>query len=236
MSLEDAFPRAPDVEGDPSGEPPPSTPQPTELPPELKSVPDAELRKVLKAARASALRKTKSLPEAKVLVSDVFIKLTTTRRWDPQKAPLLPYFLLVLDSEFKNRVSSAAPEREEIMRVVLGVATVLGVFGVVSRPRCASCSRHGRLPTGTRGFAFDDSCVLLSTRPTRSSGSGALTEACARSSRSSSLTRLSRRRLRGSSLSTSTGQRSSSLNSASDSGGRERTLPTCWQACRGQCW
>jgi DNA-directed RNA polymerase specialized sigma24 family protein len=116
VSPEDALPPTADVEGDPSGETPPSTPQPMELPPELKSVPDSELRRVLKAARAVALRKTKSLPEAKVLVSDVFIKLTTTRRWDPQKAPLLPYFLLVLESEFMNRVTSAAPEHENTAR------------------------------------------------------------------------------------------------------------------------
>ena len=91
LSSEDALSHTADVEGDPSGEPPPSTPQPTEVPPELKAVPDSELLEVFEAARAVALRKTKSRVEADVLVSDVFIKLTTTRRWDPQKAPLLPY-------------------------------------------------------------------------------------------------------------------------------------------------
>jgi DNA-directed RNA polymerase specialized sigma24 family protein len=114
LSSEDALSHTADVEGDPSGEPPPSTPQPTEVPPELKAVPDSELLEVFEAARAVALRKTKSRVEADVLVSDVFIKLTTTRRWDPQKAPLLPYFLLVVESEFLNRVTSAAPEREDL--------------------------------------------------------------------------------------------------------------------------
>lgn len=76
------------------------------------AVPDSELCQVLEVAQAAAFRKTKSRAEANVLVSDVFIKLTTTRRWNPQKSPLLPYFLLVLESEFLNRVTSAAPERE----------------------------------------------------------------------------------------------------------------------------
>jgi len=103
----------PDVEGDPGGEPP--SPEPMEWPPELSSVPDKDLREILDDATEYAFKKTKSLPEADVLVSDVFHKLTTTRRWDPTKTKSLrKYVLFVVKSEFLNRMTSAEPEREEL--------------------------------------------------------------------------------------------------------------------------
>jgi len=103
------FAPTPEFEGDPSAEPPPA---PMKMPPELASVPKRELREILRAARSFAITKTKSRAGAAVLVSDVFMKLVTTRRWDPTKAPLQKYFLFVLKSEFSNQVTSAAPERE----------------------------------------------------------------------------------------------------------------------------
>jgi DNA-directed RNA polymerase specialized sigma24 family protein len=105
------FAPTPDFDVDPSAEPPPSM-APMEMPPELASVPDRELREILRAARAYAFTKTKSRTGADVLVSDVFMKLMTTRRWDPTRAPLQKYFLFVIKSEFSNQVTSAAPDRE----------------------------------------------------------------------------------------------------------------------------
>jgi DNA-directed RNA polymerase specialized sigma24 family protein len=108
--VEDLAP-TPDFEGDPSAEPPPSA-APMKMPKELASVPDRELREILRAARAYALTKTKSRVGADMLVSDVLMKLMTTRRWDPTRAPLQKYFLFVIKSEFSNQITSAAPERE----------------------------------------------------------------------------------------------------------------------------
>jgi DNA-directed RNA polymerase specialized sigma24 family protein len=105
------FAPTPDFEGDPSTEPPPST-GPMEMPPELASVPDPELGEIMRVARTYAFKKTKSNAGAQVLVSDAFMKLVTTRRWDPTKAPLLTYFLFVIKSEFRNQITSAARDRE----------------------------------------------------------------------------------------------------------------------------
>ncbi len=105
------FAPTPDFKGDSSAEPPPST-APMEMPPELASVPDRELREILRVARTYALKKTRSGAGADVLVSDAYMKLVTTRRWDPTRAPLLKYFLFVIKSEFSNQVTSAAPDRE----------------------------------------------------------------------------------------------------------------------------
>jgi len=52
------------------------------LPPELKAVAPDQMRAVLEAAALVALRLTKSKRLADELLSDVFDKLTTTRRWD----------------------------------------------------------------------------------------------------------------------------------------------------------
>src|ERR1700722_4814665 len=86
---------------------------PTEFPPELKSLPPSELRRVHVAATLYARKKTKSKIKGDELVSDVFIKLTTTRRWKPEKGPLLPYVLRAIKSMLSHERGGLAPERDQ---------------------------------------------------------------------------------------------------------------------------
>jgi DNA-directed RNA polymerase specialized sigma24 family protein len=86
--------------------------EPKEFPPELKAVPPDEMRRVYEAAKLVALRLTKSKARADELVSDVFVKLTTTRRWNPARKPLLEHVIGALRSELNHQYASKAPERE----------------------------------------------------------------------------------------------------------------------------
>lgn len=87
---------------------------PTEIPPELASVSPGVLKDALDAARLVALRILKSKSKADALVSDVFVKLTTTRRWDPRGGPLDRWMLGVLKSElYRQRVSKASDKEAE---------------------------------------------------------------------------------------------------------------------------
>jgi hypothetical protein len=100
--------------GDPDDEAPPSSDKslPRELPPELAALPPGELAEAFEAALLFAARRLKSLPRARVLVSDVYTKLTRTRRWDPARGPLLRHVLGAVRSELSNQNTSKAPERE----------------------------------------------------------------------------------------------------------------------------
>jgi len=84
------------------------------LPPELKAVAPDQMRAVLEAAALVALRLTKSKRLADELLSDVFDKLTTTRRWDRSRGPLLDHVLGALRSVLNNQRTSKAPEREGV--------------------------------------------------------------------------------------------------------------------------
>jgi DNA-directed RNA polymerase specialized sigma24 family protein len=90
----------------------PDAEEPNEFPPELKAVPQDEMRRVFEKAKLVALRLTKSKRRADELVSDVFVKLTTTRRWNPARKPLLEHVIGALRSELNNQYMSKAPERE----------------------------------------------------------------------------------------------------------------------------
>jgi hypothetical protein len=95
--------------------PPPSDPSlPRALPPELAELPPGELEAVLETAILVATRRLKSAPRARQLVSDVFTKLTRTRRWDSSRGPLLRHVLGALKSELSHQNTSKEPEREEI--------------------------------------------------------------------------------------------------------------------------
>ncbi len=80
---------------------------------ELRDVPEAELRRLLKQGFAVAWKKTRSVPLAKDVVSDVVHKLTTTRRWQPDRGPLADHFFGAIHSEISNRFTSKAGERED---------------------------------------------------------------------------------------------------------------------------
>jgi DNA-directed RNA polymerase specialized sigma24 family protein len=98
-----------------SSEPPPSSSPPVELPPEIKNLDPAVLRDLLAAGRVLVIKKTRSKDIADQVISDTFYKLTTTRRWDPTKGPLLPYFLLSVKSELGHFFERQATERRRML-------------------------------------------------------------------------------------------------------------------------
>ncbi len=100
--------REPEAQGEPRG--PTSGALPHALPPELAALASGELRAMLERAREVAIIWTKSKPQADELISDLYVKLTTTRRW--RKGPLLDHVLGVLRSELSHRRTSKTPVRE----------------------------------------------------------------------------------------------------------------------------
>jgi DNA-directed RNA polymerase specialized sigma24 family protein len=95
-------------------------------PPELDELSDDEMQALRDAIIGVALRRTKSKRRAEELWSDVLAKLCTTRRWDPQKAPLLPYAFGILKSELSHQEEARAREvslRESYQREVNGAST-----------------------------------------------------------------------------------------------------------------
>jgi DNA-directed RNA polymerase specialized sigma24 family protein len=93
----------------------PSSPEgPKVLPAELAAVSRSELEAVLRAGWAFVVKKTRSKELAEGLVPEMYLKLATTRRWDPKKMPLAQHFILSLKSELSNRLTSHASQREEL--------------------------------------------------------------------------------------------------------------------------
>jgi len=88
---------------------------PAEVPPELQAVPEKEMNAVLEQAMVYALRKTKNKSRADALVSEAYVRLTTTRRWVPSKGPLAPHVLRIVKSLFLHEITSKAPEREALV-------------------------------------------------------------------------------------------------------------------------
>jgi hypothetical protein len=81
-------------------EPPPSSggQLPRELPPELAALPPEELHAMFEEALLLATRWLKSPQRARALLSDVYRKLTTKRRWDPSKGTLRLYVVHMMRS------------------------------------------------------------------------------------------------------------------------------------------
>jgi hypothetical protein len=69
---------------------------PGRLPRELEALGKAEVRAVFEEALLLGYRWTKSQDRARALVSDLYVKITTTQRWDPTRAPLRVFVLQTL--------------------------------------------------------------------------------------------------------------------------------------------
>ena len=74
----------------------PGTALPAKLPPELAALPPGELHAVFEEALIIATRMTRSPARGRELVSALYQKLTTTRRWDATRAPLRPFVVYTL--------------------------------------------------------------------------------------------------------------------------------------------
>ncbi len=93
---------------------PSSGPQlPDAIPPELARLSAEELKDLLVTMTGVALRLTKARTRADALVSDVWNKLCTTRRWQPEKGPLLRHALGALKSELHHERASKKDEKEK---------------------------------------------------------------------------------------------------------------------------
>jgi len=91
-----------------------STKLPRELPPELAVIPRNEFRAVWERVTLVALRITKSKLRADQLMSDVYAKLVTTRRWDPSKKPLEKHLFGTVRSLLNIEYRSKQGEREAL--------------------------------------------------------------------------------------------------------------------------
>ena len=69
---------------------------PGRLPAELEALGKAEVRAVFEEALLIGYRWTESKDRARELLSDLYVKITTTQRWDPTKAPLRVFVLRTL--------------------------------------------------------------------------------------------------------------------------------------------
>jgi DNA-directed RNA polymerase specialized sigma24 family protein len=94
-------------------EPPPEDVLPVEVPAELAAVSKEELSDVLAALTQVANRVfKKDAPRAGALVSDVWMKLCTTRRWNPEKGPLKAWALGALKSELNHLFASKGAKKD----------------------------------------------------------------------------------------------------------------------------
>jgi hypothetical protein len=82
------------------------------LPPELRTLPKAELQAALRVVRAWVISQTKSKALADELVPNVYLKMTRTRRWNSAKGPFARHFMLCAKSEKNHHFASKAPEKE----------------------------------------------------------------------------------------------------------------------------
>jgi DNA-directed RNA polymerase specialized sigma24 family protein len=139
-------------ESGPSSEdsPPSESPEPRELPPELKSLPRAELALALKKARILVRRKSGSDQIADDLVPSTFLKMTTTRRWDPAKGSFVRHFLGAVQSELGNLWKKEARARERPVGDDSDLSDV--EEGLLSAPsgECEIVSRADRLAKAER--------------------------------------------------------------------------------------
>ena len=101
-------------DSDDGGEPQsaPGTALPGALPPELAALPPGELHAVFEEALIIATRMTQSPARARELLSLLYLKLTTTRRWDATKAPLRPFVVLTLRNLLRSERIDGFSRRE----------------------------------------------------------------------------------------------------------------------------
>jgi DNA-directed RNA polymerase specialized sigma24 family protein len=103
---------SPQETGDEGDEPSSGPILPDEIPPELAQLSKDEVRDLLVTMTGVALRLTKARPVADALVSDVWNKLCTTRRWQPDRGPLLRHALGALKSELHHQRASKKDEKD----------------------------------------------------------------------------------------------------------------------------
>jgi DNA-directed RNA polymerase specialized sigma24 family protein len=101
---------------DDGGTPPPRLPGP--LPPELAALPAEELRAIFEESLLIANRWLHSPTRAREVVSDLYQKLTTTRRWDPTKAPLRVYVIHTMRSLMRHERGDRFTKKEREANVV----------------------------------------------------------------------------------------------------------------------
>jgi len=90
----------------------PGTALPGRLPPELAALPPGELHAVFEEALIIATRMTSSPARARELLSALYVKLTTTRRWDATKAPLRPFVVYTLRQLLRSERAEGFSPRE----------------------------------------------------------------------------------------------------------------------------
>jgi hypothetical protein len=103
-----------DEKNDDGGEPEsaPGTALPGTLPPELAALPPGELHAVFEEALIIATRMTQSPARARELLSLLYQKLTTTRRWDATRAPLRPFVVYTLRRLMQSERAEGYSARE----------------------------------------------------------------------------------------------------------------------------
>jgi hypothetical protein len=105
---------APQPTASDEGDGPSSGPHlPDEIPAELAQLSRDELRDLLVTMTNVALKLTRARPRADALVSDVWNKLCTTRRWKPETGPLLRHALGALKSELHHQRASKKDDNDQ---------------------------------------------------------------------------------------------------------------------------
>ena len=89
---------------------------PRDLPPELATLPPGELHAIFEEVLLLATRWLKSPARARELLSDVYRKLTTTRRGDPQKGTLRLYVVHMMRSLLRDQIQVKPGAREVAAR------------------------------------------------------------------------------------------------------------------------
>jgi hypothetical protein len=101
--------------GSDDGDEPPSAPGtalPGALPPELAALPPGELHAIFEEALILATRMTKSPARGRELLSALYKKVTTTRRWDATRAPLRPFVVYTLRQLMRSERAEGYSPRE----------------------------------------------------------------------------------------------------------------------------
>jgi DNA-directed RNA polymerase specialized sigma24 family protein len=91
----------------------PPDPRGQTLPPEIASLSRDEFRAVYDRATAVVFGFTKSKPRTEELLQAASVLLLTTRRWDPDKGPLLQHVLGIVRSVLSHSYSREKTERGE---------------------------------------------------------------------------------------------------------------------------
>ncbi len=102
----------PDPQSEPPSSAPPEAAAAGAVPPEIAALPPEEFRRIWEATTLVVFRITRSKVRTDQLMSDLFEKLTTTRRWDPSRRSLESHMRGALSSMMTHEYHSKKPERE----------------------------------------------------------------------------------------------------------------------------